>query len=72
MKTVYKKFSEMNEKLDEKINSECAKFSDLQKKGIAADAKLRALKDQISSTGDLAFEKNLPISEEDELVQNEF
>ena len=72
MKTVYKKFSEMHEKLDEKLNSECAKFSDLQKKGIAADAKLRSLKDQNSSAGDLAFEETMPISEEDELVQNEF
>ena len=29
MKTVYKKFSEMHEKLDEKLNSECAKITQI-------------------------------------------
>ena len=54
MKTVHKKFAEMHDKLDEKLNSECAKFSDIQKKGIAADAKLKSLQQSNSSIGDIA------------------
>lgn len=44
MKTVFKKFSEMHDKIDDKINQDCAKFTDIQSKGIAAEKKIKLIK----------------------------
>ena len=70
MKTVFKKFGELHDKIDEKINNDCAKFADIRSRGIAADLQKKDLELKlVNFDTESKTEDSTPvISEEDERI----
>lgn len=53
MKTVFKKLSEVHDKVDDKINNDCGKLSDIQQKGVALDIQKKEWALKLASVANL-------------------